>query len=63
MTPEEVAELARASIHTVRYWRAAGDGPPGFRVGRRVRYRREAVEQWLRDREVNDAIQPRSVAR
>lgn len=63
MTPEEVAALARVPLATVRYWRYSGDGPPGFRIGRRVRYRREAVEQWLCDHESNDALLPRSVGR
>ena len=28
-------------------WRYKGDGPVGYRVGRHVRCRREAVEAWL----------------
>ena len=34
-------------VHTLYRWRYKGDGPTGYRVGRHVRYRREAVEAWL----------------
>lgn len=34
-------------VHTLYRWRHNGDGPAGYRVGRHVRYRREAVEAWL----------------
>jgi hypothetical protein len=48
MTTSEVAQLARAPEESVRYWRHVGRGPGGhFRVGRRVLYRRDAVEAWL----------------
>jgi excisionase family DNA binding protein len=48
MTTEEVAQLARTSPETVRYWRHVGRGPGGhFRVGRRVLYDRATVEAWL----------------
>lgn len=49
MTTAEVAQLARTSPETVRYWRHVGRGPGGhFRVGRRVLYDRAIVEGWLR---------------
>jgi excisionase family DNA binding protein len=38
LTVEEVARLFRTSMSTVRYWRHAGRGPQGTRVGRRVLY-------------------------
>lgn len=47
MTTEEVADLARTTVATVRYWRQSGLGPPGFKVGRRVLYERREVMQWL----------------
>ena len=27
--------------------RCRGEGPPGYRIGRHIRYRRAAVEAWL----------------
>jgi predicted DNA-binding transcriptional regulator AlpA len=43
----EVAELVRAPIETVRYWRHVGKGPASFKVGRRVLYATEDVEAWI----------------
>lgn len=47
LTEAEVADLLRVSQRTVRRWRNEGTGPPALRVGRRIRYRRSAVEAWL----------------
>lgn len=34
-------------VGTLYGWRHRGEGPPGYRVGRHVRYRRSAVDAWL----------------
>jgi hypothetical protein len=47
MTTEEVAALTRRSIDTVRWWRTTRKGPQGFKVGRRVLYRRTEVLAWI----------------
>ena len=47
LTTAEVAEIARTSPETVRYWRHVGTGPKGFKVGRRVLYRAQEVQSWL----------------
>ena len=47
MTTEEVADLVRAPIETVRYWRHIGKGPASFKVGRRVLYAVEDVDAWI----------------
>ncbi len=47
MTTEEVAELVRAPVESVRYWRHIGKGPKSFKVGRRVLYALEDVEAFL----------------
>ena len=39
MTIEEVAEILRMPVASLRYWRVLGTGPRGFLVGRRLRYR------------------------
>lgn len=50
---EEVADWLGLSAHTLYQWRyrsrygAKAEGPPGIRVGGRVRYRRADVEKWL----------------
>ena len=51
----EVAELVRAPIETVRYWRQVGKGPKSFKVGRRVLYAIEDVEAWIAQAKVNSA--------
>ena len=47
LTIIEAAELLRAPVATLRYWRHLGTGPRSFRVGRSVRYWRTEVEAWL----------------
>lgn len=47
LTTEEVAEVARTSPSTVRYWRMQGTGPRGIKRGRRVLYPASAVQRWL----------------
>ena len=51
----EVAELVRAPIETVRYWRHVGKGPKSFKVGRRVLYALEDVEAWIAQAKANTA--------
>ncbi len=46
-TVQDLAAYLRVPVNTVYKWRSAGDGPPGFRVGRHVRYRQEDVVAWL----------------
>jgi len=47
LTLEEVAQLTRTPLNTVRYWRAQGRGPKFARIGRRVLARRSDVEAWI----------------
>jgi len=51
LTITEAAELLRAPVATLRYWRHLGTGPAGFRLGRRVLYRRDDLERWVSDRQ------------
>ena len=47
----EVAQITRQSVSTLRWLRHKGEGPPGFKVGRRLLFRRGEVEAWLRRHE------------
>ena len=47
----EVAQITRQSVSTLRWLRHKGEGPPGFKVGRRLLFRRSEVEAWLRQHE------------
>ncbi|WP_164702609.1 AlpA family transcriptional regulator [Modestobacter sp. KNN46-3] len=47
LTISEAAELVRAPVATLRYWRHLGIGPRSFRLGRRVLYRRDDLRTWI----------------
>lgn len=47
LTPEETAELLRVPVQLLYRWRYERRGPPSFRIGRYVRYRRAEVERWI----------------
>jgi excisionase family DNA binding protein len=47
LTIGEAAELLRAPVATLRYWRHRGTGPRSFRLGRRVLYRRDDLRAYI----------------
>lgn len=47
----EVALITRRSVDTLRWLRHKGEGPPGFRMGRRLVFRRGAVMDWIAEQE------------
>ncbi len=47
LTIAEAAQLLRAPVATLRYWRHQGSGPRSFRLGRRVLYRRDDLHAWI----------------
>lgn len=47
LTPEDIAELFDVPLETVYQWRKKRTGPPGFRVGKHVRYDPAAVHTWI----------------
>jgi hypothetical protein len=47
LTLREAAAFLRAPVATLRYWRHLGIGPDGFRLGRRVMYRRDDLDRWV----------------
>lgn len=46
-TVRDVAQFLGVPVATIYTWRARGDGPPGFRVGKHLRFRPSEVESWL----------------
>ncbi|MER7988442.1 helix-turn-helix domain-containing protein [Streptomyces noursei] len=46
LTPNDVATLFDVPLETVYEWRKKRTGPPGFRVGKHVRYDPAAVHAW-----------------
>lgn len=49
LTPNEVAELLGVPVDTIYQWRYKRTGPPGFRVGRHLRFDPRAVRRWVED--------------
>lgn len=47
LTPAEVAGELRITEKTLANWRSLGRGPAFVKVGGRVRYRRQAVDESL----------------
>lgn len=50
LTVEDLAGYLDVPVATVYAWRYRGQGPPGFRVGRHLRFRRSDVEHWIEGR-------------
>ena len=47
LTVEELAEYLGVPVATIYAWRHRREGPPGFRVGKHLRYRSRDVETWI----------------
>src|SRR5690606_15901439 len=47
LTVQELADYLGVPVATLYQWRHRREGPPGFRVGRRVRYRWSDVQEWI----------------
>jgi predicted DNA-binding transcriptional regulator AlpA len=58
LTLAETAAALRTPVATLRYWRHLGIGPDGFRLGRRVVYRREDVDRWVAERQQAQSPRP-----
>lgn len=55
LTVQEVAAYLR--LHAVTVYRMAQSGDlPAFRVGRRWRFKRDQIEEWLADRQASSAV-------
>jgi len=47
LTPQELADYLGVPLATVYGWRYRGNGPPGVRIGRHLRYRWSDIQGWL----------------
>lgn len=48
LNTRQAAEFLQVAKTTLEHQRAAGNGPPFARIGKRlIRYRRAALESWL----------------
>jgi excisionase family DNA binding protein len=46
----DLADYLGVPVATIYAWRYRRQGPPGFRVGRHLRFRWSDVERWISDR-------------
>ncbi|MGM9473167.1 helix-turn-helix domain-containing protein [Pseudarthrobacter sp. YS3] len=44
---QEVSEMTRIPVATLRYWRHRGEGPRAARFGARILYKQEDVTAWI----------------
>ncbi len=44
---QDLATFLGVPVATIYRWSSAHDGPPGYRVGRYLRFKPAEVEQWL----------------
>jgi excisionase family DNA binding protein len=47
VTVEELADYLGVPVATLYSWRYHGNGPPGLRVGKHLRYRWDDVQEWV----------------
>lgn len=50
LTAQELANYLEVPLATIYAWRHRREGPPGFRVGKHLRFRWAEVEGWISDR-------------
>lgn len=50
-TPETLSRYLGIPVATLYQWRQRDLGPPAVRLGKHLRYRPEAVRDWLKDLE------------
>ncbi|MDT0378552.1 helix-turn-helix domain-containing protein [Streptomyces sp. DSM 42041] len=55
LTPQDVADLLSVPLETVYAWRRKRTGPPGFRIGKHLRYDPAAVRAWIDQRSSQQA--------
>ncbi|KFK85412.1 DNA-binding protein [Streptomyces sp. JS01] len=47
LMPGDIAALLTVPLETVYAWRKERTGPPGFRIGKHLRYDPGAVHDWI----------------
>ncbi|WP_030806012.1 helix-turn-helix domain-containing protein [Streptomyces sp. NRRL S-337] len=52
--PRDIARLFNVPLETVYQWRKKRTGPPGFRIGKHLRYDPADVRAWVSDRMDDD---------
>ncbi|WP_425829611.1 helix-turn-helix domain-containing protein [Streptomyces fractus] len=47
LTPDDIAEIFGVPLETVYQWRKKRSGPPGFRIGKHLRYDPADVQTYV----------------
>ncbi|MEV8210335.1 helix-turn-helix domain-containing protein [Streptomyces sp. NPDC079189] len=55
LTPDDIAEIFGVPKETVYQWRKKRTGPPGFRIGKHIRYDPTVVYRYVAERMTTDA--------
>ncbi|MBL1096875.1 helix-turn-helix transcriptional regulator [Streptomyces coffeae] len=55
LTPGDIAEIFEVPKETVYQWRKKRLGPPGFRIGKHLRYDPADVYRYVRERKAASA--------
>jgi excisionase family DNA binding protein len=50
LTVQDLADYLGVSVATIYAWRYRQLGPPGFRIGKHLRFRWSDIERWIEDR-------------
>ncbi|MDN3296290.1 helix-turn-helix domain-containing protein [Streptomyces ficellus] len=54
LTPDDIAEIFGVPVETVYQWRKKRTGPPGFRIGKHLRYDPADVRAYVTERKSAD---------
>ena len=58
LSAQQLADYLNVPLATLYAWRYPRQGPPGFRAGRPLRYRKSDIDQWINDRLKDSASHP-----
>jgi predicted DNA-binding transcriptional regulator AlpA len=50
LTPDDIAAMFEVPLETVYQWRKKRTGPPGFRIGKHLRYDPADIRDYVNDR-------------
>ncbi|MGP3984407.1 helix-turn-helix domain-containing protein [Streptomyces sp. KR80] len=54
LTPDDIAEMFEVPLETVYQWRKKRTGPPGFRIGKHLRYDPADIRAYVTQRKNAD---------
>ncbi|MGW2784692.1 helix-turn-helix domain-containing protein [Streptomyces populi] len=54
LTPDDIPEIFGVPLETVYQWRKKRTGPPGFRIGKHLRYDPADVRSYVIERKTAD---------